>query len=280
MKRALKDKIINGGIYTSYVIVTLLYAFPILWVLSLSLKSIGDLYTVPPNIIPNKFMFENYMYALEKANIFQYFTNSGKIVVCTVGFTLLLAVPAAYSLSRFNFRLKRVSLLTILSVQMISPMILLIPLYRLVASLDMINNFWVLILVCVAIELPFATWYMKGYIDTLPPELDEAATIDGCSRGQLLRKVLLPIMAPGLASIGFLLAVQSWSFYLIPLALIDDREMFPIAVGIASLQSTTETVSTHLLAAGCMIAILPVILLFVILQRHIVASLTGGAVKG
>lgn len=280
MSQLMRNKFTNTGIYVGYVVVTLLYAFPLLWVLSMSFKSVEDLFSVPPSLIPKEFMFENYAYVLDRVNIFQYFINSGKIVASTVIFTLLLAVPAAYALSRFKFKMKRFSLITILIVQMISPLILLVPIYRAILSLDLVNNFWAMILVYVAVEVPFATWFMKGYIDTLPYELDEAATIDGCSRLQLLRKVLLPLMVPGLVSVGFLVAVQSWSHYLIPLTLINDPELFPISVGIANLQSTSDTISTHYLAAGCMIAILPVIILFIVLQRYVVASLTGGAVKG
>jgi multiple sugar transport system permease protein len=280
MSHLMRNKFTNTGIYVGYGFVTLLYAFPLLWVLSMSFKSVEDLFSVPPSLIPKEFMFENYAYVLERVNIFQYFLNSGKIVACTVIFTLLLAIPAAYALSRYKFKMKRVSLITILIVQMISPLILLVPIYRAILSLDLVNNFWAMIVVYVAVEVPFATWFMKGYIDTLPYELDEAATIDGCSRLQLIRKVLLPLMVPGLVSVGFLVAVQSWSHYLIPLTLINDPELFPISVGIANLQSTSDTISTHYLAAGCMIAILPVIILFIILQRYVVASLTGGAVKG
>jgi multiple sugar transport system permease protein len=280
MSHLMRNKFTNTGIYAGYVFVTLLYAFPLLWVLSMSFKSVEDLFSVPPSLIPKEFMFENYAYVLERVNIFQYFLNSGKIVACTVIFTLLLAIPAAYALSRYKFKMKRVSLITILIVQMISPLILLVPIYRAILSLDLVNNFWAMIVVYVAVEVPFATWFMKGYIDTLPYELDEAATIDGCSRLQLIRKVLLPLMVPGLVSVGFLVAVQSWSHYLIPLTLINDPELFPISVGIANLQSTSDTISTHYLAAGCIIAILPVIILFIILQRYVVASLTGGAVKG
>lgn len=280
MSRFMRNKLTNSGIYIGYGVVTLLYSFPLLWVLSMSFKSVEDLFSVPPSLIPKEFMFENYAYVLDRVNIFQYFINSGKIVASTVIFTLLLAVPAAYALSRFKFKMKRFSLITILIVQMISPLILLVPIYRAILSLDLVNNFWAMILVYVAVEVPFATWFMKGYIDTLPYELDEAATIDGCSRLQLLRRVLLPLMVPGLVSVGFLVAVQSWSHYLIPLTLINDPELFPISVGIANLQSTSDTISTHYLAAGCMIAILPVVLLFIVLQRYVVASLTGGAVKG
>jgi multiple sugar transport system permease protein len=280
MSRFMRNKLTNSGIYIGYGVVTLLYSFPLLWVLSMSFKSVEDLFSVPPSLIPKEFMFENYAYVLDRVNIFQYFINSGKIVASTVIFTLLLAVPAAYALSRFKFKMKRFSLITILIVQMISPLILLVPIYRAILSLDLVNNFWAMILVYVAVEVPFATWFMKGYIDTLPYELDEAATIDGCSRLQLLRRVLLPLMVPGLVSVGFLVAVQSWSHYLIPLTLINDPELFPISIGIANLQSTSDTISTHYLAAGCMIAILPVVLLFIVLQRYVVASLTGGAVKG
>lgn len=280
MNRLWKKRLTAGGLYASYVLIILFFLFPIFWVLSLSLKSPSELFSTPPVWFSSSPKFENYAHVIEYTNILPSLWNSLQIVVLTVVFALLVAIPAAYGLSRFRFRYQKASLLLILIFQMISPVVVAIPLYRFFVKLDLINANWSLILVYVAVELPFATWFLKGYFDTIPKDLDEAATIDGCSRPLYLRKVLLPLSAPGLASAAILVAVQSWSQFAIPFLLLDKPEAFPVSVALVNLQSTSEAVTLHYLAAASIIGILPVIIGFILLQKYIVGALTNGAVKG
>ena len=280
MNRIWKRRLLTSGLYGSYVLIVLFFLFPIFWVFSLSLKSIPELFATPPIWFSPTPHFENYEHVIQHTNILHSLWNSLKIVSLTVVFALLVAIPAAYGLSRFRFRYKKASLLLILIFQMISPIVVAIPLYRFFVKLDLLNTDWSLILVYVAVELPYATWFLKGYFDTIPHDLDEAAVLDGCSRMQYVRKVLLPISAPGLASATILVAVQSWSQFVIPFILFDQNELFPVSVALVNLQSTSEAVTLHYLAAASMIGILPVILGFILLQKYIVGALTSGAVKG
>jgi multiple sugar transport system permease protein len=280
MSKLWKERFVNGGLYLSYTLVILFFVFPILWVLSLSLKSIPELYATPPIWFSPEPKFENYLHVIKSTEIVQQLVNSFEIVLLTIFFTLLIAIPAAYGFSRFKFRYKKASLMTILIFQMISPVVVAIPLYRFFVQLDLLNNYGSLIAVYVAIELPFTTWFLKGYFDTIPYDMDEAAIVDGCTRMQLLRKILLPVCTPGIASATILVAVQSWSQFVIPFILLDDNELYPISLGLVDLQSTSEAITTHYLAAASMIGILPVILGFILLQRFIVGALTNGAVKG
>jgi multiple sugar transport system permease protein len=280
MSKLWKERFVNGGLYLSYTLVILFFVFPILWVLSLSLKSIPELYATPPIWFSPEPKFENYLHVIKSTEIVQQLVNSFEIVLLTIIFTLLIAIPAAYGFSRFKFRYKKASLMTILIFQMISPVVVAIPLYRFFVQLDLLNNYGSLIAVYVAIELPFTTWFLKGYFDTIPYDMDEAAIVDGCTRMQLLRKILLPVCTPGIASATILVAVQSWSQFVIPFILLDDNELYPISLGLVDLQSTSEAITTHYLAAASMIGILPVILGFILLQRFIVGALTNGAVKG
>jgi multiple sugar transport system permease protein len=280
MNKVWKYRITNIGLYLSYVMIVLFFAFPVFWVLSLSLKSIPELFATPPLWFSPDPKFENYVHVLKNMDIVQYVFNSLVIVVATVIFTLLIAIPSAYGLSRFKFRYKKQSLMTILIFQMISPVIVAIPLYRFFVQLDMLNHYGSLVLVYAAVELPFTTWFLKGYFDTIPHDLDEAAIVDGCSRLQLVRKVLLPVAAPGIASAVILVAVHSWSQFVIPFILLDDHDLYPISLGLIDLQNTSDAITTHYLAAASMIGILPVVITFIVLQRFIVGALTNGAVKG
>ncbi|PYZ97602.1 ABC transporter permease [Alteribacter lacisalsi] len=268
------------GLYFCYFVILAFFLFPLLWVISLSLKTREELFATPPTIIPETFAFENYARVIEQSGVLNYIQNSFVIVTATVIVTLLTAIPAAYAISRFKFKGKSPLLVIILMTQMISAVVISIPLYRLFAQLDLINNYVVLIIVYVAVVLPFSTWFLKGYFDTIPYAMDEAAIVDGCSKFQILTKILIPTSVPGIVSVTILVAVQSWSQFVIPYILLDDDRLYPVSVGVMNLQSTQESVSTHLLAAGSVISVLPVIILFILLQRFIVGALTSGAVKG
>jgi len=246
----------------------------------MSLKNQQELFAVPPTLIPETFAFENYSYVLQNTGVLNYLQNSAIIVFFTVLVTLFVAIPAAYALSRMKFKIKQPLLVTILMTQMISAVVISIPLYRLFVPFDLINNYVVLVIVYVAIVLPLATWFLKGYFDTIPAVLDEAGIVDGASKWQVLTKILIPTSMPGIISVTILVAVQSWSQFVIPFILLDDERLYPVSVGVMNLQSTQQAVTTHYLAAGSVISVIPVIILFVIFQRFIVGALTSGAVKG
>lgn len=279
-RRLRNERLVNTVYYFLFAIVTLFFIFPLLWVLSLSFRDVPELFATPPLLFPSQLRFENYLYVLERTDVLTYLGNSLLIVLSTIVLVLLVAIPSAYVFSRMEFRFKRTALLAILIFQMVSPVVVAIPLYRFFAQVDLLNNYGSLIIVYVAIGLPVATWFLRGYFDSIPRELDESATIDGCTRLQLLRKILLPLASPGIASVAILVGVQSWSQFVIPFILLDDGDMFPVSVGIVNLQSTSEAITTHYLAAASIISVLPIILIFVLSQRFIVGALTSGAVKG
>lgn len=268
------------SLYFIYLLTSIFFLYPIIWVFSLSLKTVPELFALPPKLLPEHFSIENYIHVIMNTQILVNLWNSLYIVILTAIGTLLITLPAAYAFSRISFKFKKSILFGILIFQMISPLVIVIPLYRYFGKLGLLNNHLALILVYIAINVPFATWYIKGYLDTVPKSLDEAAIIDGCSRLQILKKIHIPVAIPGIISISLLIAVQSWSQFVVPFILLDDGSKFPISVGLVNLQSTTEAVTTHYLAAACIIGVLPTIITFILLQRFIVSALTEGAVKG
>lgn len=280
MSKYARYRLENAGIYVGYLIVFCFFAFPIFWVVSLSLKSVPELFLTPPIWFSKTPQFQNYTFVIKNMEILHYMWNSAKIVVVTIALTLLISFPAAYALSRFQFKMKRPVMLMILVFQMISPVIIAIPLYRLFSQIGLINHSAGLIAVYVAVEIPLSTWFLKGYLDTLPLELDEAAIVDGCSRWSTLWKVLLPVAMPGVASVTILIAVASWSQFIIPFILLDDKDLFPMSLGLVTLKNSSDAITTHYLAAASSIGIVPVMIAFILLQRFIVGALTNGAVKG
>ena len=280
MSKSRKEKLTRMGLFLAYVFITLFFLFPIFWVLSTSLKSVPQLFASPPIWLPTDPAFGNYSYVFNNTPTLRYLLNSALLVSLTVFFTVLIAVLAAYGFSRYAFRSKRPSLLAVLAFQMISPVVIAIPLYRLFSELNILNNYASLTVVYVAVVLPFTTWFLKGYFDTIPYQVDEAAIVDGASRWQVLSRILLPVSAPGIATAAILTAVLSWSQFVIPFILLDDRTLYPVSVGLVNLQSDTNAVTLHYLAAASMVSVAPVIVVFVLLQRYIVSALTSGAVKG
>ena len=230
--------------------------------------------------MPADWLFSNYTQVLDTTPIGRYLLNSMLLVALCVSGTLLLGVPAAYALSRFVFPGRRAYTRGLLAAQLISPLIIAVPVYRMFVALGLINSYFGLVLVYITVVAPFITWFLKSFFDTIPRELDESAAIDGCTRLSGLIKVILPSARPGIASAAILAAVTSWSQFAIPFILLDDRDLFPVSVGVVNLQATAGEITTQLLAAGSVMAIAPVLILFVVLQRHIVGALTAGAVKG
>ncbi len=268
------------GIIISFVLITMFFLGPLLWVLSLSFKTVDELFYVPPKLFPETFSFENYRQALWQADIITYLFNSIRIVVGTIIGIAIVTIPAGYGFSRIKFKGSKVIQFLVLIFQMISPLIISIPLYRYFSKLNLLNNWTTLTLIYIAIALPFATWTLKGYFDTIPISIDEAGTIDGCSRWKVLTEILMPLIIPGFVSVIVIVFVTSWSQFIVPFIMISDSRMFPISVGLVNLQSSSDTISTQLLAAACVIGIIPTIIVFIILQRYIVSALTAGAVKG
>jgi multiple sugar transport system permease protein len=272
-----------GAIYAGYIVVCLIFLFPLLWVASLSLRPMAELFAYPPRLVPSNPTLAAYRDVLFASPLARYLLNSVELVCATVICALAIAVPSAYALSRLRFRRaasKPLVMLAMLAVQLISPLVTALPLYRWFSTIGLINSHIAVVLVYVAFSAPFATWMLTGFLDTVPVALDEAARIDGCSRLQSLHHVLLPVMLPGLASTAILLAISTWGQFIIPFVLLTRGDLYPVSVGILDYQSSSDSVSTHLLAAAAIVSALPAMLTFLVLQRFIIGALTAGAVKG
>ena len=268
------------GVIILFVIFGMFFMGPLLWVLSLSFKTVPELFYTPPKFFPEHFSFNNYAQALWNADILTYLINSVRLVVGTLIVASVIIIPAAYAFSRIPFKGSKTFQFSILIFQMISPLIISIPLYRYFSTLGLLNNWSSLTLIYVALVLPFGTWTLKGYFDTIPYSIDEAGTIDGCSRWQVLTMILMPLIVPGLISVIVIMFVTSWAQFIVPFIMLSDSRMFPVSVGLVNMQSSADTITTHLLAAACIIAIAPTLLVFVVLQKYIVSALTAGDVKG
>ena len=260
--------------------VLLFFGAPLVWVVSLSFRDAVEVLASTINPIPDNPTFSNYGEVLGSAQFPRFMLNSAILSAIGAFGTILVAAPAAFAFSRIDFAGRRHLLLGVLALQMISPLVLALPLYRYFASLGLLNNLPATGLVYVAILMPLATWMLKSFFDGIPKELDEAAMIDGASRWRAFVKVVLPIARPGLTAVFVIMALLAWAEFVIPYILLTGPSHLPIAVGILNFQGTYATNATGILAAGSVIAVLPAILLFVVLQRFIVGAFIAGALKG
>lgn len=266
--------------YAAFFFCLIFFGLPLLWLISLSIRPAEEVYTAALKFIPENPTIFNYTSVLSSGRFQQYLLNSLKLTMAGSIGAMLFAAPAAYAASRMKFRGRPLFLIGVLSLQMISPLVIMIPLYRYFADFGLLDSHLSTALVYMAILVPLATWMLKGYFDGIPRELDEAAFVDGCSRFQAFLRVLLPVSVPGFAAAFVLTAILAWGEFVVPYILLSEPAMQPVSVGILAFQGSFAQTATQILAAGSILAMVPAVAVFVALQRFIVQALTSGAVKG
>ncbi|HXG87137.1 MAG TPA: carbohydrate ABC transporter permease [Vicinamibacterales bacterium] len=266
-------------ISVALVVITVAFLLPQLWLVSLSLKDRGAVFAYPPQWIPDNPSLFNYVFALTGTQVPWYLWNSVKVAVLATVLTLAAGIPAGFILSRERFPGRGPLLALLLTVQMLSPVVLLLPLYGLIETLSLIDSHVGLVLTYTAIQVPFTAWVLKNFFDAVPPALFEAARLDGASRLRTLRSIALPLVAPGLAATTIFNLAAYWSEFALALVLLDSQSRFTIPLGVFSLQSAYDS-EWQLVAAASFIGLVPMMAAFLLLQRYFIAGLTAGAVKG
>ncbi|MGW7365918.1 carbohydrate ABC transporter permease [Streptomyces sp. NPDC054841] len=253
--------------------------FPLYWIAITSFKPAGAIFTFPLAYWPEDFSLENYAGLFDKSQFGVYLTNS--LIVATVAGTVatVISMLSAYVLARFEFRSKTALLMAALVTQMIPAFIALGPLYLLMTDLQLVDNRFGLVLVYIAVCIPFCTVMLRGFFENIPDTLEEAAMIDGCSRFGALFRVLLPVMKPGIIAAFIFNFVNCWNELFLSVTLMnsDDNKTVPTALnGFIS----SFNIDWGSMSAAAVLTILPTMVLFAIASRHIVQGLTAGAVKG
>ena len=266
--------------YVTAVAIAAVFLAPILWLVSLALRTPAEVFLGAARLIPQEPTLANLRQILADDAFARYLWNALKL--CALGSlaALVVATPAAYALSRRRFRGAGVLMVGILTVQMISPLVLLIPLYRYMDRLGLLESHASVIGVYCALGVPLAVWLLKASFDGIPLALEEAAAIDGCGSLEILFRIALPLASPGLAAAFVLNMLMGWSQFLVPFILLTSDDKLPISVAIFNYAGSTSASTTQLLAAACLVAVVPAILTFLALQRVIVRAVMAGAIKG
>jgi multiple sugar transport system permease protein len=266
--------------YVAYLLIFLFFAGPLLWLVSLSIRTQAEVFVSDIRLIPNDPTVENYIGVLNNPQFPTYLWNGLKLAVIGAFGAMLFATPAAYALSRFRFASRKVWMIGLLGFQMISPLVIMVPLYRYMDNIGLTESHFGASLIYIAIAAPLFTWMLKGFLDTIPQSLEDAAMIDGCTRFGAFMRVVLPLSLPGITSAFVLNAILGWSQFIIPFILLSKPALLPISVGIFNFQGTYSQSSTQVLAAASVLSIVPAVIVFLALQRFIIGALMAGAVKG
>ncbi len=258
----------------------LLFAlFPLYWIIKIAFTENKNLYTEALLAFPSSLTFENFVSVFANTPFPTYFANSLIVSLSTSVLATLLASLSAAAFSRYDFRFKNTIAFILLLTQFFPLVIVLVPLFRVMVEVRLVDNLWGLIVVYTAVNTPFATFLMKSFFDAIPKELDEAALIDGCTRFQALWRVVLPLTLPGItATLGFVFT-GAWSELLFSLMLINSESQKTFAVGLLSFVQKGAVNWGQMMAASTL-ALIPVAIFFGFIQRYLIRGLTTGAVKG
>ena len=254
--------------------------FPFFWMLVTSLKgSQAEIYAFPVQYLPQKPSLVNYISMLWKGNFGRYMSNSLLVSTVAATFASMIGIGAGYILSRFKFRLKSPLLLFYLITQMIPTFIMLPSLYQMLSKHHMLNNIWVMALLYTNMMIPFSVVTLRGFFDGISSTLEEAAWIDGCSYGAALRKIIIPVMKPGIAATFIFAFINSWNELFMAIMFIDKDKYKTIPVGLNALILKYD-IKWGEMAAGTVMALIPTILLFSVAQKYMIEGLPAGSVKG
>lgn len=252
--------------------------FPFVWMVSTSLKTEAEAFRIPPTWVPMKLTIDSYIGIWVRKNFGIYFLNSTIISLSTALLSTFFGAMAGYGFSRFFFKGRKFLIGFFLATQMLPGVLLVGPYFKILAKVGLYDTRTGLIIAFLTICLPFSTWMMKGFIDKVPDELDQAAMVDGCSRMGVFFKIILPVIAPGMVATILFAFLLAWGDLLWALCLTSSESMITVTLGIARTVGEFRII-WPMLMAGSLVGGMPAIILYVFLQRLLVQGLTAGAVK-
>ncbi|MER7399766.1 carbohydrate ABC transporter permease [Streptomyces sp. NPDC000151] len=247
---------------------------PFYWILLFALRPAGS-----TSLVPWPITFEHFAKVWTERSFATYFQNSVLIAVATLVLTTVVALAGGYALARFDFRAKKGFMLALLCSQFVPGALLLVPLFQIFAQLQLINSLGSVVIAETVFQLPLSMILISGFIRNVPYSLEEAAWVDGCGRFRAFRTVVLPLLRPGLVAVGSFAFVHAWNHFLFALMFLSNQEKQTIPVGLNTLMGA-DSVDLGALAAGGVIAAVPVVIVFAYIQKWLITGFSAGAVKG
>jgi multiple sugar transport system permease protein len=262
-----------------FILVAVFTFFPIYWMVLTSVTPADRVFQFPPRFLPETITLEFYRDFFDNPSLLRFLMNSLIVATLTALLSLAIGIYAGYSFSKFRYTGRRGLMFLILSAQMFPQTLLLITLYLLFARLSMLDNYWALVLSFTSFTLPLCIWMLKGYFDSLPDEMIEAAKVDGASQFTIIHRILVPLARPALISTFLFAFIRGWNDFIYALTLGGPNTMTLPPGLVLTFTGEFQTSWPNLMASSLIVS-LPIIVMFVIMQRYIVAGLGSGAVKG
>ncbi|MCU0890473.1 MAG: carbohydrate ABC transporter permease [Sandarakinorhabdus sp.] len=258
----------------------LLIAFPLLWMLLTSVKPQAELFTTPPDFLPNAITFEHYRRVLEETAFLQYFRNSLVVAVSTTLLVVVVAVLGAYSLVRFAYRGRELLASLVLFTYLLPSVVLISPLYLMLVKLGLANTLASLVAAYTSFALPYALWLLRSFMAGIPEDLEAAAMVDGASRMGAFVDVVLPQALPGIISTALFSFILAWNEYLYALVLVNSDEARPLTTGVMTMLISAFNIEWSLLMAASVMMSVPLIVIFAFFQKYLTSGFGAGGVKG
>ena len=265
-------------VYVGLLVGLIFTLFPVFWIFISSVKTNTEVFAYPPSFIPENFTLSAYFNIFKDEDKLRFFFNSYFIAIIVTILTLLISILSGYSFSRFDFKLKRILNLSIISTQTIPPITLLIPYFGIVVTFKIFDTYLALILTYLVFTIPYATLMMTSYFNTLPKELDDAVLMDGGSNFTALCRVIIPISLPGIVATCVYTFLLCWNEFLFALTLTKSYEMRTVPIGIQLLMGQHAYEWNEMMAMS-IIGTVPILFLYLFAQKYFLAGLTSGSVK-
>ncbi len=266
--------------YVAIVLFMIFLAFPLLFLFTTAFKSQRELQSPDPQLLPAQWNLDNFTAAIDRANLVQAAGNSLLVALVTTIIVVAVSLPAAYALARFRTRLRKLATGWILLSQVFPFILIIVPLYLMLQPIGLGNSLAGLVVVYVVWSLPFALWMLQGYVASIPVDLEEAGAMDGAPKWRVLISIVLPLLAPGLVATSLFAFIGSWNEFFFALVLIKDEALQTLPQRLALFVGAEGQVQLGQLAAASLLAAIPSLLFFALIQRRLTSGLLSGAVKG
>ena len=275
----LKKVILRMLLYFVVFDICMLILYPYFVMFCTALKSRAEIFSMAGTVLPVQALWSNFVDIWTLAPMGKYMLNSVLVAGGSTLIAMLCGIPAAYALSRMKFKGQTAFLGFIIVSQMFAPVVLLIGIYKVIFELDLTDNILGLVFINAAFNQAFTIWLLRGTFMSISPDMEQAAKIDGCNRVQAMLKILLPVAAPGIVTTLIFIFINAWNEYTVALCLISSDTIKPLTVGI-NIFNGYNMIEWQYLFAASIFAVIPVVILFMCIEKHLVSGLTAGGVKG
>ena len=279
-RRATRKLVVKWVFNLVAVVISVVWIFPIYWMLIVALTPLGQIYSIHPQLIPSDVSLQAFRAVLADPSFWQSFRNSLVVTFATVVVATLIGFLAATAIARFRFRFRNSAIVLIMIVQMVPLIALIAPLFYVYTKVGLSESLAGLIIGMLALTLPFCIWTLRGFVAGVPAELEEAAMVDGCTRVGAFFRIILPLVVPGLISTAIYTLIQTWTEFQLTNFMISEPQHYTLPLYLNNFLGTNQEVLYNEVMATALLMAVPIVVLFLLVQRQVASGLTAGAVKG